>query len=154
VRKLKVLAISVIILVGGFFVFGLFAVWTFRSQMQGTSIPVDEVFESLIAYPIPTAVTQLQGAKSLSMQGYRAFIRFKAPSPAAAGLTSPPYEPVDCAEILPYFVLPDFLKSPFSPEWAPPVAPEICLHTVDLPRTVINYVVYEYGRVHFIGSAD
>ena len=149
-RKLRSLAISVFILIVGFYGFLFF---TMRSQMQGTSIPVDEVFEGLIAYPIPTAVTQLQGAKSLSMQGYRAFMRFKAPSPAAAGLTRPPYELVDCAEILPYFVLPDFLKSPFSPEWAPPVSPEICLHTVGLPR-VINYVVYDDGWVHFYGFGD
>lgn len=145
-RKLRSLAVSVFILIVGFY--GLLF-FTMRSQMQGTSVPVDEVFESLIAYPIPTAVTQLQGAKSVSMQGYFAFMRFQAPSPASAGLTSPPYELVDCAEILPGFVLPDMLKSPFSPEWAPPVSPEICLHTVGLPRGVINYVVYDDGWVHF-----
>ncbi len=144
-RKLRSLAVSVFILIVGFY--GL-VIWINRSQMQGTVIPVDEVFESLIAYPIPTAVTQLQGAQSSFITGHKAFMRFQAPSPAAAGLTSPPYEPVDCAEILPGFVLPDILKSPFSPEWAPPVSPEICLHTVGLQR-VINYVVYDDGWVHF-----
>ena len=149
-RKLRSLAVSVLILIVGFY---LLVILTMRSQMRGTVVPVDEVFESLIAYPIPTAVTQLQGAKSVSIQGYFAFMRFQAPSPASAGLTSPPYEPVDCAEILPGFVLPDILKSPFSPEWAPPVSPEICLHTVGLPR-VINYVVYDDGWVHFHGWGD
>ena len=148
--KLRFLAVSVFILIVGFY--GLLF-FTMRSKMQGTSIPVDEVFEGLITYPIPTVVTQLQGAKSVSIQGYFAFMRFQAPSPASAGLTSPPYEPVDCAEILPGFVLPDILKSPFSPEWAPPVSPEICLHTVGLPR-VINYVVYDDGWVHFHGWGD
>ena len=149
-RKLRSLAVSVLILIVGFY--GL-VFWISRSNMQGTVIPVDEVFERLIAYPIPTAVTQLQGAKSSFITGHKAFMRFQAPSPAAAGLTSPPYEPVDCAEILPRFVLPDFLKSPFSPKWAPPVSPEICLHTVGLPR-VINYVVYDDGWVHFHGWGD
>ena len=149
-RKLRSLAVSVFILIVGFY--GLSFFWM-RAQMQGTVIPVDEVFESLIAYPIPTAVTQLQGAKSVSLQGYFAFMRFRAPSPAAAGLTRPPYEPVDCGEILPRLVLPDILKSPFSPEWAPPVSPEICLHTVGLQR-VINYVVYDDGWVHFYGFGD
>jgi len=93
-RKLRSLAVSVFILIVGFY--GLSFFWT-RAQMQGTVIPVDEVFESLIADPIPTAVTQLQGAKSSFITGYKAFMRFQAPSPAAAGLTSPPYEPVDCA---------------------------------------------------------
>ncbi len=150
-RKLRSLAISVFILIVGFYGFLFF---TMRSQMQGTSIPVDEVFEGLIAYPIPTAVTQLQGAKSVSMQGYFAFMRFQAPSPASAGLTSPPYEPVDCSEILPRFVLPDMLKSPFSPEWAPPVSPEICLRTVGLQAGATNYVVYDDGWVYFHGWAD
>ena len=149
-RKLRSLAVSVFILIVGFY--GLSFFWT-RAQKQGTVIPVDEVFESLIADPITTTVTQLQGAKSVFITGHKAFMRFKAPSPAAAGLTSPPYEPVDCAEILPRFVLPDFLKSSFSPEWAPPVSPEICLHTVGLPR-VINYVVYDDGWVHFYGFGD
>ena len=144
-RKLRSLAVSVLILIVGFY--GLSFIWT-RAQMRGTVIPVDEVFESLIAYPIPTAVTQLQGAKSVFITGHKVFMRFKAPSPAAAGLTSPPYEPVDCAEFLPWFDLPDFMESPFSPEWAPPGSPEICLRTVDLPG-VINHVVYEDGWVHF-----
>ncbi len=144
-RKLRSLAVSVLILIVGFY--GL-VFWISRSNMQGTVIPVDEVFESLIAYPIPTAVTQLQGAKSSFITGHKAFMRFQAPSPAAAGLTSPPYEPVDCAEFLPWFDIPDFMESPFSPEWAPPASPEICLRTVDLPG-VINHVVYDDGWVHF-----
>ena len=143
-RKLRSLAVSVLILIVGFY--GL-VFWISRSNMQGTVIPVDEVFESLIAYPIPTAVTQLQGAKSSFITGYKAFMRFQAPSPAAAGLTSPPYEPVDCAKFRPWFDIPDFMESPFSPEWAPPASPEICLQT-DWAG-VINHVVYDDGWVHF-----
>ncbi len=147
-RKLRSLAVSVFILIVGFY--GLSFFWM-RAQMQGTSIPVDEVFEGLIANPIPTAVSQLQGARSDAMQGHLAFMRFQAPSLLSAGLTSPPYGPVDCAQILSRFVLPDFLKSPFSPEWAPPVSPEICLQTVDLQggAGATNYVVYDDGWVHF-----
>ncbi len=147
-RKLRSLAISVFILIGGFY---LFVAWSFRSQLHGTAIPVEEIFESLIASPIPAAVSQLQGARSDAMQGHLAFMRFQAPSLLSAGLTSPPYGPVDCAQILSRFVLPDFLKSPFSPEWAPPVSPEICLQTVDLQggAGATNYVVYDDGWVHF-----
>jgi len=149
-RKLRSLAVSVFILIVGINGLSFFIT---RAQMQGTVIPVGEVFESLIAYPIPTAVTQLQGAKSVSIQGYFAFMRFKAPSPAAAGLTSPPYEPVDCAKFSPWFDLPDVMESPFSPAWTPPASPEICLQTVNLPR-VTNHVVYDDGWVHFRSSGD
>ena len=144
-RKLRSLAISVFILIGGFY---LFVAWSFRSQLHGTAVPVEEIFESLIASPIPAAVSQLQGARSDAMQGHLAFMRFQAPSLLSAGLTSPPYEPVDCAEFLPWFDLPDFMESPFSPEWAPPASPEICLRTVDRGGA-INHVVYDDGWVHF-----
>ncbi len=153
-RKLRFLVVSVFILVGGFYLFVLFVAWTWRSHLPGTAIPVEEIFESLIASPIPAAVTQLQGARSDSMQGYLALMRFQAPSPSSAGLTSPPYEPLDCAQILPGFVLPDFLDSPFSPEWAPPVSPDIRLQTVGLQAGFTNYLVYDDGWVHFLGSAD
>lgn len=141
----------VLVLVGGFY---LFVGWAFRSQLRGTATPVEEIFETLIASPIPAAVTQLQGARSDSMQGYVAFVRFRAPSPSAAGLSSPPYDPVDCAEVVPQLVLPGFLDSPFVPEWAPPGFPEICLQTVGAREFVTGYVVYDDGWVHFLGSGD
>ena len=106
-RKLRFLAVFVFILVGGFYLFGA---WTWHSHLRGTAIPVEEIFESLIASPIPAAVSQLQGARSDAMQGHLAFMRFQAPSLLSAGLTSPPYGPVDCAQILWRFVLPSASK--------------------------------------------
>ncbi len=150
-RKLRFLAVFVFILVGGFYLFGA---WTWHSHLRGTAIPVEEIFESLIASPIPAAVSQLQGAQGDSLRVHLAFMRFQAPSPLSVGLTSPLYEPVDCAKILPRFVFPDFLDSPFSPEWAPPVSPEICLQAVGLQAGFTNYLVYDDGWVHFLGFAD
>ena len=150
-RILRFLAVFVFILVGGFYLFGA---WTWHSHLRGTAIPVEEIFESLIASPIPAAVTQLQGAQGDSLRVHLAFMRFQAPSLLSVGLTSPPYEPVDCAKILPSFVFPDFLDSPFSPEWAPPVSPEICLQAVGLQAGFTNYLVYDDGWVHFRGFAD
>ena len=150
-RIFRSTAVSVLALVGAFV---MFVVWTFRSQFYGTAIPVEEIYESLITYPIPAAVTQLQGARSDSMQGYQAYLRFRAPSPLSAGLTSPLYEPVDCADILSRLVLPEYLDSRFTPEWLPPSSPETCLQRLGLQGDVTNFAAHSDGWVHFSGSAD
>ena len=140
-----------LLVVAGFFAY---VVLTFRAQLRGTAIPADQVFETLIAQPIPDEVTDLQGVRADSMQGYVAFLRFRAPSLAAAGLAGPHYRPVACQEIRPYFQLPGFIASPFSPPWSMPAASELCVEASELPHGVHNRVAYTGGWIHFTSSAD
>jgi hypothetical protein len=133
--------------------------WTFHSQIRGTATPPQVIFETLIAGPIPETVSHLQGAMSSSFQGYVAYLRFQAPSPASAGFSNPPYEPVDCDEILFYFELADQIRSPFSPDWALPSSPDrTCLQATELRNSwaisARNLVMYADGWVHFASSGD
>ena len=150
-RIFKSTLVSALILVSGFLIFFM---WTFRSQMYGYAIPVEEVYESLITRPIPASVTQLQGARSDSMQGYQAFLRFRAPSLRSAGLTSPPYELADCADVLPRLVLPEYLDSHFTPSWVTPSSAEICLQRLGLQGEASSYAAHDDGWVHFFSIAD
>jgi hypothetical protein len=132
-----------------------FFTWRFESRRHGTTIPPREIYETLIADSIPDEVSELQAAGT-TWQGYAIYLRFKAPSLDVAGFATPPYQPVDCGEILVYFELPDHIRSPFSPEWALPSPPQrTCLEAHDLRNdwtTLANHrVMYSGGWVLFVG---
>lgn len=151
----RVLLGVLLLLVG----FALFAYWSFYSQFRGSDVPPQEVFEALIASPIPETVTNLQGARSNSMQGYLAYLRFQAPSLASAGLDGAKYQPVDCTEIALRLEPPDWILWAFSPEWALPSSPErSCLEATGLRNRwamrARNHIMYDRGWVHFVSSAD
>ena len=116
------------------------------------------MFENLIATPVPTEVSELQGAGT-TWQGYGIYLRFRAPSLAASDLAVPPYLPVSCAEILRDLEIPDHVDSPFSPEWAPsPAVDAICLQAHELANewTTLgaHRAMYSGGWVHFAGSGS
>jgi hypothetical protein len=126
-----------------------------EERRRRTGIPKDEIFERLIASPIPKEVTELQAA-GITWQGYGIYLRFRAPSLAAAGFEEPPYQPVDCAEILHHFELPPQIRSLFSPEWSVPASPaRSCLEAYELRNdwTTLgsHRVMYANGWAHFVG---
>ena len=137
------------------FVGGLIAVLAgiMYLQMIGAFYDPEEGFERMIAYPVPAAVTDLQGAHRDSMQGYSAWLRFRAASLAAAGIASPPYVDRKCPDILALFHLPtDAQKSRFSPEWVVPASPTACMST-ELPKGS-SYALYDNGQVFFSSTVD
>ena len=139
--------------------FVLYTYWTMQSQLSGAWTEPEQVFEAVIASPIPAGVSELQAVSSSGMQGYLAYARFRAPSLESVGLTSPPYETVDCLGIGLALVMPEFIDSPFSPEWAPLDAREpTCLEAGSVPNRwaagARNRVVLAGGFIHFISSGD
>jgi hypothetical protein len=140
--------------------FGLFTVWAIQSQVSGGWTEPEEVFEAVIASPIPDGVSDLQAVSSSSMQGYVAYVRFRAPSLESVGLTSPPYEPVECQRFRFALMIPDFIDSPFSPEWAPfDEGARTCLEAGSVPNRwaaggARNQVVLAGGFIHFVSSRD
>ncbi len=57
------------VLLVGFIAYGVM-LWTLLSQIRGTATPPQDIFETLIAWPLPETVSHLQGAKGSSFQGY------------------------------------------------------------------------------------
>ena len=130
-----------------------------QSQLSGGWTEPEEVFEAVIASPIPDAVSDLQAVSSSSMQGYVAYVRFRAPSLESVGLSSPPYETVECQRISFALMIPDFIDSPFSPEWAPfDEGARTCLEAGSVPNRwavgARNRVVLAGGFIHFVSSGD
>jgi hypothetical protein len=139
--------------------FGLYTVWAMQSQVSGGWTEPEEVFEVVIASPIPDGVSDLQAVSSSGMQGYVAYVRFRAPSLESVGLTSPPYETVECQRIRFALTIPDFIDSPFSPEWAPfGEGARTCLEAGSVPNHwavgARNHVVLARGFIHFVSSSD
>ena len=139
--------------------FVLYTYWTMQSQMSGGGTEPEEVFEAVIASPIPGGVSGLQAVSSNGIQGYLAYARFRARSLESVVLTSPPYETVDCQRIRFALMMPDFIDSPFSPEWAPLDAPApTCLEAESVPNRwavgAHNRVVLAGGFIHFASSGD
>ena len=139
--------------------FVLYTYWAIQSQMRGGWTDPEEVFEAVIASPIPDSVSDLQAVSASGMQGYVAYARFRAPSLESVGLTSPPYEAVECQGIRLGLVLPDFIDSPFSPEWAPLEAgAPTCLEAGSVPNRwavgARNRVVLAEAFIHFASSGD
>ena len=139
------------------FAFVLYTYWTIQSQMSGGWTEPEQVFEAVIASPIPDGVSDLQAVSASGMQGYLAYARFRAPSLESVGLTSPPYKAVECQGLRLGLMLPDFIDSPFSPEWAPLEAgAQICLEAGSVPNRfgARNRVVLAGGFIHFASSGD
>ncbi len=139
----------------GFVVFVLLVVTSFESRRSGTSIPVDELFETLIGRPVPADVIELQGAGT-TWQGYSIYLRFRAPSLEAAGFASPPYEPADCSRVIRILPLPESIDSPFAPAWSPSLGPDAtCLEAHELVNewtgSATHRVLQAGGWVHFVG---
>ena len=104
-------------------------------------------------------MSDLQAVSASGMQGYLAYARFRAPSLESVGLTSPPYKAVECQGLRLGLMLPDFIDSPFSPEWAPLEAgAPICLEAGSVPNRwavgARNRVVLAVGFIHFASSGD
>jgi hypothetical protein len=155
-RQLARLIGGVLFLLAAFL---LYTYWTLQSQMSGGWMEPGEVFEAVIASPIPDGVSELQAVSASGMQGYLAYLRFRAPSLESIGLTSPPYETVDCQGIRFALRMPDFIDSPFSPEWAPLEARgATCLEAASVPNHwaagARNRVVLAGGFIHFASSGD
>lgn len=155
-KTLRDIVVGLAVLFGAF---TLFVYWRFSTQIEGTAIPTQEVFETLIANPVPDEVTELQGRASNSMQGYLAYLRFRAPSLEAAGLTSPPYQVVDCSYVKPRMQPPERLLAGFSPDWEPPSsATSVCVEATDLRNNwaaeASNHALFADGWIHFTASGD
>ena len=141
------------------FAFVLYTYWSMQSQMSGGWAKPEEVFEAVIASPMPDGVSDLQAVSASGMQGYLAYTRFRAPSLESVGLTSPPYEAVECQGIRLGLMMPDFIDSPFSPEWAPLEAgTTTCLEAGSVPNRwavgARNRVALAGGLIHFASTGD
>ena len=90
--------------------------WSFEKRRLGSALDGREVYEALIISPVPNSVHDIQAAGT-SWQGYSVYMRFRAPSLAAAGITEPPYVTTECDQISARLVLPDHLRSSFTPAW-------------------------------------
>lgn len=135
---------------------GIGVIWrNFDARRHGTEIPPRQIFEALLSRPVPDAVRDLQ-ATGTTWQGYSIYLRFKTSSVQAAGITSPPYEYIECAEILPYLNLPAEINSTFAPEWAvPPAESGSCLGVYELSnawtKSGSHYLMKSGEWVYFVG---
>lgn len=93
--------------------------WNFEARRHGTDIPAGEIYAALLSKPVPETVVNLQAAGT-TWQGYSLYLRFRASSLHSAGITTPPYQAVDCVAILSRLTLPATIHSTFSPEWTVP----------------------------------
>jgi hypothetical protein len=150
------LAIGIVLLLLGTCV--AYQRYSWDQRMRGSSVPAAEMFAVLIRNPPPKTVSELQGAAT-TWQGYSAYLRFRAPSLDAAGITSPPYESVDCSEIAVRFAFPPQMDAPFSPPWSPPTsADQICVRQYELSnewtRSGSHFAAWSDGWIHFTGSGS
>ena len=130
-------------------------IMSFDSRRRGTDIPVGQLFEALVARPVPAEVRDLQGGGT-TWQGYSIYLRFRAPSLEAAGFQSPPFESADCERVARGMLLPESLDSPFAPAWAPSVETDAqCLQLHELTNEWTHLgthrVLFSGGWVHFAG---
>jgi hypothetical protein len=150
------LAIGIVVLLLGTCV--AYQRYQWDQRMRGSSLPPAEMFSALIRNPVPKAVSELQAAAT-TWQGYSAYLRFRAPSLDAAGISSPPYESVDCNEIADRFAFPTHMDAPFSPPWSPPTSRDrICVQQHELSNewtgSASHFVVWADGWIHFSGSGS
>jgi len=135
---------------------GIGLVWrSFEARRHGTEIAPNQIFEALFQRPVPDAVRNLQ-ASGTTWQGYSIYLRFQAPSFTVAGITSPPYENVECADIQSYLGLPAEIDSQFSPGWSVPSTESgSCLGAHELSngwtKSGSHYLMKSGEWVHFVG---
>lgn len=142
------IALAVMVFVG-------YMMWSLDARHHRVDLPPGEIFEALFSRPLPEVVEDLQTA-GRHWQGYSIYLRFRAPSLAAAGVTSPPYQPVDCSEIRFQFIIPPTIHSTFSPFWYPPGAGDgVCFRARDIENDwtkLGSHFVMKSGEwVHFSG---
>ncbi len=85
-------------------------------DVLSSNTPV-EMFEYVIASPVPTDVVDLQGGGD-TWQGYNLWLRFRASETAIQQLLAHEYEQVECEQILPYLEL-NHTGIEFQTPWQP-----------------------------------
>ncbi len=85
-------------------------------DVQSSNTPV-EIFEYVIASPVPTDVVDLQGG-GYTWQGYSLWLRFRASENTIQQLLAHEYEQVECEQILPYLEL-NHTGIEFQTPWQP-----------------------------------
>ncbi len=83
-------------------------------DVQSGNTPV-EMFEYVLASPVPTDVVDLQGGGD-TWQGYNLWLRFRASENTIQQLLTHEYEPVECTQVLPYLEL-KHTEIRFQPPW-------------------------------------
>ncbi len=154
----RVAAILKALLLGALVVVIGLCVQRMAARRDPTSLSPDVAFRTLIANPIPAAVTDLQGGGT-TWQGYSISLRFWAPSLESAGFARPPYRQADCAQLDSRVKANAFDPSPFIPEWKiPETGNPICLEWNELSNdwtTLGNHsVLYVEGWVFFVGRGS
>jgi hypothetical protein len=127
----------------------------FEARRHGTEVPPKQIYEALFSRPLPDEVRDLQ-ATGTTWQGYSIYLRFRTPSIRVAGITIPPYEYLECADILPYLNLPAEIGSTFSPEWSVPLTESgSCLGAYELSNAWTklgsHYLMKSGEWVYFAG---
>jgi hypothetical protein len=128
------------------------------TRRNPTSTSPHEAYRALIASPIPTVVTDLQGGGT-TWQGYSISLRFRAPSLESAGFTQPPYVRADCAHVYTDLMANPLDPSPFVPQWQIPEAGNpVCLKWSELSNdwtTLGNHsALHVEGWVFFVGRGS
>ena len=129
--------------------------WGFEARRRGTEVPPKQIYEALFSRPLPDEVRDLQ-ATGTTWQGYSLYLRFRTTSIRVAGITSPPYEYLEFADILRYLNLPAEMDSTFSPEWSvPPTESGSCLGAYELSNAWTklgsHYLMKSGEWVYFVG---
>lgn len=110
------------------------AILAFGCTSQGrgpssTKTP-QEMFEILIAQPLPDNISDLQGVGDTE-QGYSIFLRFQTGMPFIVSHLREGYKEVDCKEVLSHLELPKGYDR-FTPSWDPgAIEPAICYRSVN-----------------------
>lgn len=151
-QSLRVLSVIAVVIVVWLFVRGM------DSRRDPTATSPDDAFRALIADPIPSVVSDLQGGGT-TWQGYSIALRFRAPSLEAAGFKQPPYKSKDCAEIHSSIAVSSFEPSPFDPAWEIPTSgTPVCLVWHELSNTWTTLgnhsVLFVDGWVFFVGRGS
>jgi hypothetical protein len=102
----------------------------------------EEMFAAVIADPIPTEVTALQGVGD-TWQGYQLFLRFTAPEAIRNALFAS-YEETPCEDLLLRLALPDPAYDQFTPSWTPQTVIDPACYTAEVSNA------WTYGGSHII----
>jgi hypothetical protein len=129
--------------------------WTFEQRRTGTTVAPAEMYATLIATPVPPGVSALEGTGA-TWQGYSIYLRFQVASLEAAGLTTPPYESIDCNKVESFLQLPEHFRPAFSPAWSIPTGPgRSCLVAYEVSNEWTHLgthrVMFSDGRAWFVG---
>ena len=132
--------------------------WSFEQRRTGTTVAPAEMYATLITTPVPPGVAALEGTGA-TWQGYSIYLRFQVASLEAAGVTTPPYETIDCNKIESFLQLPGHLRPVFSPDWSIPTGPgRSCLIVYEISNEWTHLgthrLMFSDGQVWFVGSGS